>query len=82
VVRAVTLEVTPEEAEILLKGKRAARSSSLYANPLDEGDARHAPAPAEERAAQSNPARALAGTGTPDHGHPPAPKSLREAGHD
>jgi len=47
VVRAVTLEVTPEEAEILLKGKAAGSIQLALRNPLDEGDARHAPAPAK-----------------------------------
>jgi pilus assembly protein CpaB len=46
VVRAVTLEVTPAEAEILLKGKAAGSIQLALRNPLDEGDARHAPASA------------------------------------
>ncbi len=41
VVRAVTLEVTPEEAEVLLKGKAAGSIQLALRNPLDEGDARH-----------------------------------------
>jgi pilus assembly protein CpaB len=45
VVRAVTLEVTPSEAEILLKGKAAGSIQLALRNPLDEGDARHAPVP-------------------------------------
>lgn len=45
VVRAVTLEVTPAEAEILLKGKAAGSIQLALRNPLDEGDARHAPPP-------------------------------------
>ena len=45
VVRAVTLEVTPEDAETLLKAKAAGSIQLALRNPLDEGDARHAPAP-------------------------------------
>jgi pilus assembly protein CpaB len=45
VVRAVTLEVTPAEGEILLKGKAAGSIQLALRNPLDEGDARHKPAP-------------------------------------
>jgi pilus assembly protein CpaB len=45
VVRAVTLEVTPEDAELLLKAKAAGSIQLALRNPLDEGDARHAPAP-------------------------------------
>src|ERR1700686_4217002 len=40
VVRAVTLEVTPEEAETLLKGKAAGSIQLALRNPLDESDAR------------------------------------------
>ena len=40
VVRAVTLEVTPEEAETLLKGKAAGSIQLALRNPLDETDAR------------------------------------------
>jgi pilus assembly protein CpaB len=43
VVRAVTLEVTPEEAETLLKGKAAGAIQLALRNPLDESDARHRP---------------------------------------
>lgn len=45
VVRAVTLEVTPEEGETLLKGKAAGSIQLALRNPLDESDARHKPAP-------------------------------------
>ena len=45
VVRAVTLEVTPEEAEILLRGKAAGAIQLALRNPLDETDARHKPEP-------------------------------------
>ncbi|MGH8231089.1 MAG: Flp pilus assembly protein CpaB [Steroidobacteraceae bacterium] len=41
VVRAVTLEVTPEEGEVLLKGKAAGSIQLALRNPLDDGDARH-----------------------------------------
>lgn len=41
VVRAVTLEVTPEEAEILLKGKSAGSIQLTLRNPMDVSDARH-----------------------------------------
>ncbi len=41
VVRAVTLEVTPEEGETLLKGKAAGSIQLALRNPLDQGDARH-----------------------------------------
>jgi pilus assembly protein CpaB len=40
VVHAVTLEVTPEEGETLLKGKAAGSIQLALRNPLDEGDAR------------------------------------------
>src|ERR1700686_1865547 len=46
VVRAVTLEVTPEEGETLLKGKAAGSIQLALRNQLDESDARHKPAPA------------------------------------
>ncbi len=45
VVRAVTLEVTPSEAEVLLKGKAAGSIQLALRNPLDESDARRAPVP-------------------------------------
>jgi len=45
VVRAVTLEVTPEEAEILLKGKAAGTIQLTLRNPLDDSDSRHKVAP-------------------------------------
>lgn len=41
VVRAVTLEVTPAEAETLLKGKAAGTIQLALRNPDDDGDARH-----------------------------------------
>lgn len=40
VVRAVTLEVSPEEAETLLKGKAAGSIQLALRNPLDDSDAR------------------------------------------
>jgi pilus assembly protein CpaB len=43
VVRAVTLEVTPNEAEILLKGKAAGTIQLALRNPLDDSDARRKP---------------------------------------
>ena len=45
VVRAVTLEVTPEEAETLLKGKAAGSIQLALRNPLDDGDVRRKPEP-------------------------------------
>ncbi len=45
VVRAVTLEVTPSEGEVLLKGKAAGSIQLALRNPLDESDARRAPVP-------------------------------------
>ena len=45
VVRAVTLEVTPEEGETLLKGKAAGTIQLALRNPLDESDARRKPEP-------------------------------------
>jgi pilus assembly protein CpaB len=45
VVRAVTLEVTPEEGETLLKGKAAGSIQLALRNPLDKGDARRKPPP-------------------------------------
>jgi pilus assembly protein CpaB len=51
VVRAVTLEVTPAEAEILLKGKAAGSIQLALRNPLDEGDARRAPAEVKAKVA-------------------------------
>lgn len=47
VVRAVTLEVTPEEAETLLKGKAAGSIQLALRNPLDESDARRKSEPAK-----------------------------------
>jgi pilus assembly protein CpaB len=43
VVRAVTLEVTPEDAEVLLKGKTAGSIQLALRNPLDESDTRTKP---------------------------------------
>jgi pilus assembly protein CpaB len=45
VVRAVTLEVTPDDGEILLKWKAAGSIQLALRNPLDESDARRKPAP-------------------------------------
>ena len=54
VVHAVTLEVTPADAEILLKGKTAGAIQLTLRNPLDESDARtprpEPPKPAAVRA--------------------------------
>jgi pilus assembly protein CpaB len=47
VVHAVTLEVTPPDAEILLKGKTAGSIQLTLRNPLDESDARTKQAPPE-----------------------------------
>ena len=47
VVRAVTLEVTPAEAETLLKGKAAGTIQLALRNPEDDGDARHKTEPAK-----------------------------------
>jgi pilus assembly protein CpaB len=49
VVHAVTLEVTPLDAEILLKGKTAGAIQLTLRNPLDESDAR-TPPPAAPKA--------------------------------
>lgn len=46
VVRAVTLEVTPDEGETLLKGKASGSIQLALRNPLDASDARRKPAPA------------------------------------
>jgi len=43
VVRAVTLEVTPTDAEVLLKGKTAGSIQLALRNPLDETDTRTKP---------------------------------------
>jgi pilus assembly protein CpaB len=43
VVRAVTLEVTPSDAETLLKGKASGSIQLALRNPLDQSDARRAP---------------------------------------
>lgn len=64
VVHAVTLEVTPSDAEILLKGKTAGSIQLTLRNPLDESDAR-TPRPAPEppkvtKARTAAPARAPA----------------------
>lgn len=45
VVRAVTLEVTPDDGETLLKWKAAGSIQLALRNPLDESDARHKAAP-------------------------------------
>src|SRR5581483_3847528 len=47
IVHAVTLEVTPTDAEILLKGKTAGSIQLTLRNPLDESDARTRQAPPE-----------------------------------
>ena len=47
VVHAVTLEVTPTDAEILLKGKTAGSIQLTLRNPLDESDARTRQPPPE-----------------------------------
>jgi pilus assembly protein CpaB len=47
VVHAVTLEVTPSDAEILLKGKTAGSIQLTLRNPLDESDARTRQPPPE-----------------------------------
>jgi pilus assembly protein CpaB len=60
VVRAVTLEVTPSDAEILLKGKAAGSIQLALRNPLDESDARR------------KPEQAMAAK-VPVHAPPPAP---------
>jgi pilus assembly protein CpaB len=60
VVRAVTLEVTPGDAEILLKGKAAGSIQLALRNPLDESDARRKPEP-------------VAAATVPVHAPPPAP---------
>ena len=60
VVRAVTLEVTPSEAETLLKGKASGSIQLALRNPLDESDARRVPVPvkvlAKVRAPPKDPA--------------------------
>jgi pilus assembly protein CpaB len=61
VVRAVTLEVTPDEAEILLKGKAAGSIQLALRNPLDESDARRKPEPVMTMAK------------APAHARPPTP---------
>jgi len=61
VVRAVTLEVTPQDAEILLKGKAAGSIQLALRNPLDESDARRKPEPV------------MAIAKVPVHAPPPAP---------
>jgi pilus assembly protein CpaB len=50
VVHAVTLEVTPRDAEILLKGKTAGLIQLTLRNPLDESDARTREPPPPEPA--------------------------------
>ena len=50
VVRAVTLEVTPREAEILLAGKAAGSIQLALRNALDDGDARLKPEPKKAEA--------------------------------
>jgi pilus assembly protein CpaB len=52
VVRAVTLEVTPEEGETLLKGKAAGTIQLALRNPLDESDARRKPVAAPKAVAK------------------------------
>ena len=55
VVHAVTLEVTPVDAEILLKGKTAGAIQLTLRNPLDESDARTPPPAAPKAAAVKAP---------------------------
>jgi pilus assembly protein CpaB len=59
VVHAVTLEVTPTDAEILLKGKTAGSIQLTLRNPLDESDARtrqQAPPPPKAIPVKARPA--------------------------
>ena len=60
VVRAVTLEVTPSDAEILLKGKTAGSIQLALRNPLDESDTRTKPVEEPRPAAKVAVARAPA----------------------
>lgn len=57
VVRAVTLEVTPEEGETLLKGKTIGTIQLALRNPLDESDARRKIAPVKAIARVSAPVK-------------------------
>ena len=57
VVRAVTLEVTPDEGETLLKGKANGSIQLELRNPLDEGDARRKPAPLKAAVKVAAPVR-------------------------
>jgi pilus assembly protein CpaB len=59
VVRAVTLEVSPQEAEILLKGKAAGSIQLALRNPEDQGDSRtkHEPSRLVVKPAVRPPAR-------------------------
>jgi pilus assembly protein CpaB len=57
VVRAVTLEVTPEGAETMMKSRELGRLQLTLRNPLDESVvARHAPEPAPQPAVAARPA--------------------------
>jgi pilus assembly protein CpaB len=74
VVRAVTLEVSPSEAETLLRGKASGSIQLALRNPLDESDARRVPvaakALAKVRAPPKDPAiTVIRGTQV---GHDPA----------
>jgi pilus assembly protein CpaB len=55
IVRAVTLEVSPSDAEILLKGKTAGAIQLTLRNPLDESDARTRQEPAPVKVAAIRP---------------------------
>ena len=57
VVRAVTLEVTPDDGETLLKWKAAGSIQLALRNPLDASDARHKPAPIKVAVKVVAPAR-------------------------
>jgi len=57
VVRAVTLEVTPEDGETLLKWKAAGSIQLALRNPLDDSDARHKVAPIKVAVKVIAPAR-------------------------
>ena len=87
VVRAVTLEVTPADAETLLKGKTAGSIQLALRNPLDETDTRtkpveepKAPAKAPVRVARAKPVipeiTVIRGT---DVTHGPAPEGREKS---
>lgn len=57
VVHAVTLEVSPKQAEVLVKAREEGKIQLTLRNPLDDGDSSPEPAPVVAQAAAPRPAK-------------------------